>query len=179
MFTNFRDTSLLGFNSQSGTYNTRFQSYFEDDKMWYAENCPVYLDFDTSNTWIPYGKSLETIGSHYKTYFLEVVAETDFYTDKFFTEKTFKNLYLGKPFLLWSGPHSLFKLRESGFKTFHPYINESYDLMHNTKDRFEAILSEIDRIGNLSLEQLQEVHTNLKERLQYNRDYFLQFLLTR
>lgn len=179
LFQYHKNTSLLAFNSECGTYNARFDLHFINDKTWYKENCPVFLDFDTSSTWIPYGKSLETIGSHYNKYFIEIVAETDFFTDKFFTEKTLKNFYLGKPFLLWSGAHSLFRLKEAGFKTFSPYINESYDSIQNTKDRLDAILIEVDRLSKLPMEQLKEIHNQLSERLLYNREFFIQFMLTR
>ncbi len=179
LYNNYKDESVLAFNSIGGQYSPRFTKEFEDDINWYHTNCPVLLDFEQANNWVSYEESLKTIGLHYNNYFIEIVAETDFYTNKFYTEKTLKNFYLGKPFLLWSGPHSLFRLREAGFQTFSPYINESYDSIQNTKERFDAILKEIDRLAQLSLEQLQEIQIKLSERLLFNRDFFTQFVLTR
>jgi hypothetical protein len=179
LFSYYNEYSLLAFNSISGVYNTRFQSNFDEDENWYKNNCPIYLDFNQSTTWIPFTESLDHIHEHYNKYFLEIVSETDIHTDKFFTEKTMKNLYLGKPFILWSGPYSLLRLQETGFKTFSPYINESYDKIQNTKDRFDAIVAEIDRLAQLSLDELRSIQSNLKEVLEYNRNFFVQFMLTR
>jgi hypothetical protein len=179
LHTNYFEDSLLAFNSVTGTYNERFQNYFNEDIEWYKNNCPIFLDFKEANNWVPYDKSLSSIGEHYNKYFIEIVAETDFYSDKFFTEKTLKNFYLGKPFILWSGAHSLYKLREAGFRTFEPYINESYDRIENTKERFDAIMAEIDRLGKLPDHDLRSIHTKLEEIFSYNRDFFVQFMLTR
>lgn len=179
LYTNYLDESLLAFNSTAGQYNSRFTKEFEDDIDWYRNHCPVFLDFEQSHTWYPFQDSLQTIDNHYHNYFIEIVAETDPYSNKFFTEKTMKNFYLGKAFLLWAGPYSLFRLRENGFKTFSPFINESYDTIENTRDRFDALLSEIDRLAGLSIAELQEIQNEIGERLQYNRDYFTQFILTR
>lgn len=63
----------------------------------------------------------------------------------FISEKTFKPIACMHPFIILGNRGSLKKLRELGYKTFHPYINESYDEL-STFDRFEAIIQEIKRI---------------------------------
>lgn len=179
LYDNYKNDSLLAFNSISGQYSTRFKKQFEQDTKWYQEKCPVFLDFKHANNWVPYGDSLDTIGTHYNNYFIEIIAETDFYTNKFYTEKTVKNFYLGKPFLLWSGANSLSRLRAEGFKTFSPYIDESYDTITNVRDRFEAILQEIDRLSKLSLNELTQIHDALHGTFEHNREFFVKTLLTR
>lgn len=179
LYNNYKNESLLAFNSISGHYSARFTKEFDEDINWYHANCPVFLDFQQANNWVPYGESLDTIGTHYNNYFIEIVAETDFYTNKFYTEKTVKNFYLGKPFLLWSGPDSLKRLQAEGFQTFSPYIDESYDTIHNVRDRFEAILSEIDRLAKLSLNELAQIHDNMRARFEHNREFFVKTILTR
>jgi len=179
LYNNYKDESLLAFNSISGQYSPRFTKEFEEDINWYHATCPVFLDFQQANNWVPYGESLDTIGTHYNNYFIEIVAETDFYTNKFYTEKTVKNFYLGKPFLLWSGPNSLAKLQAEGFKTFHPFIDESYDNIINVKDRFEAVLKEIDRLARMPIDELANIHSALRDTFEYNRKFFVETLLTR
>lgn len=176
--TNYANDSLLAFNSINGLYNQRFQHDFANDIEWYQQNCPVFLDFPTSNNWVPYGESLEKIGKQYNRYFIEIVAETDFYSKHFFTEKTIKNFYLGKPFILWSGPNSLETLQDAGFITFHPYIDETYDSIANIKDRFDAIIQEIDRIAKLSIPELTYLNNKMIEIFQHNRKIFMKKLLT-
>lgn len=178
LHTNYYNDSLLAFNSVNGTYNQRFIDDFDNDCRWYQEHCPVFLDFASANNWVPYGDSLEKIGNQYNRYFIEIVAETDFYSNKFFTEKTLKNFYLGKPFLLWSGQHSLETLRKAGFRTFSPYIDESYDSITDSKDRLNAILKEIDRLSSLSYAELANLQNDMNEIFLDNRENFNQ-LLTR
>lgn len=179
LYKNYKDVSLLAFNSINGHYSARFTKEFNEDINWYHANCPVFLDFQQANNWVPYGESLYTIGTHYNNYFIEIVAETDFYTNKFYTEKTLKNFYLGKPFLLWSGPNSLKKLQAEGFQTFSPFIDESYDSINNVRDRFEALVCEIDRLARLPFDELAQIYQALALRFEHNRDFFIKTLLTR
>ena len=41
-------------------------------------------------------------------------------------------------------------LHDLGYKTFHPYINESYDMETNPAKRMSMILTEAERIARLS-----------------------------
>jgi hypothetical protein len=168
LYENYKQDSLLSYNSSYAKWNHRFQEQFADDENWYHNHCPIKLDFEPEG-WVPYQKSLSNIGTHYQQYFIEVAAETDVYSNKFFTEKTLKNFYLGKPFILFSGPGSLAHLRSLGFKTFAPCINEQYDAIINTHDRFAAVIQEIDRLAKLSITDLKEIHQQLTTTFEYNR----------
>jgi hypothetical protein len=64
--------------------------------------------------------------SHYYKTDVSIVSETT-QMEFFPTEKIFKSLMLGHPFILFGGRHSLRKLRDLGFKTFGSVIDESYD----------------------------------------------------
>lgn len=67
----------------------------------------------------------------------------------FISEKTFKPILIRHPFIIFGNKHSLKKLKDMGYKTFHPMINESYD-NYSTWDRLELIVKEIHRIKSLS-----------------------------
>jgi len=66
------------------------------------------------------------------------------------TEKTLRPLACGHPFLLLNGAGALEKIREYGFKTFQPYINESYDKEKDPVKRMDMVLGEINRINSSS-----------------------------
>lgn len=71
-----------------------------------------------------------------KASWISVVAETLDDNRIFFpTEKTGKALMSGKPFIVLSGQYFLKHLRDMGFKTFHPVIDESYDSIADTVQR--------------------------------------------
>ena len=58
----------------------------------------------------------------------------------FFTEKTYRPIACQHPFIMVARPHSLKALRERGYKTFHPYIDESYDEIEDDYERLNKIL---------------------------------------
>ena len=41
-------------------------------------------------------------------------------------------------------------LRDFGYKTFHPYIDETYDTLVDDEQRITAIVNEIERLCKLS-----------------------------
>lgn len=173
LYENFREQSLLSYNAFRTTYNSRFKTYFDDDQSWFETRCPLLLDFDRASGWVPFQDSLNCIHTHYQKYFLEIVVETDPHTDNFFTEKTLKNFYLGKPFLLLSGQGSLKYLHSLGYKTFSPIIDESYDNHPGIADRLDAIFNEITRIAGLSINELADMHVQLMPIFEHNRQWFV------
>ena len=64
--------------------------------------------------------------SHYYNTNISIVSETT-QNEWFPTEKTYKSLMLGHPFVVYGGQHSLRKIRAMGFETFGDDIDESYD----------------------------------------------------
>lgn len=88
----------------------------------------------------------------------------------FITEKTFKAIKASHPFIVMSTPHFLKDLRSMGYKTFHPYINESYDDIENDEQRLLAVMDEVERLSNLSpaeeIEWLTKVHEITKHNYQ-------------
>lgn len=168
--------SLLSWNASHVQINQRFTDIFSNDLDWANTNTMYSLDYANGRNGVMAGESLNLISRHYNSYFIEVVAETDVHTNKFFTEKTCKNLFLGKPFLLLSGQHSIRTLQDRGFRTFHPFINESYDDHSNVFDRLSAIKQEIDRLGLLTVEQLKALQQDLQPVFEHNRQLFIQMV---
>jgi hypothetical protein len=100
---------------------------------------------------------------HYDHSFLAIIPETNFYhieqnphephtrvNQVFITEKTYRIIAGKLPFIMVGFTKSLEVLRESGYQTFHPYIDESYDLIENDQDRLDAIIAEIKRFSEFS-----------------------------
>jgi hypothetical protein len=164
--------SLLSWNASSVYINQRFAKCHEHDLQWFSQHTASSLDFESGHGSVSYQTSLASISTHYNRYFLEVVAETDTHGNCFFTEKTLKNFYLGKPFLLLNGVNSLKKLQQYGFKTFAPYINEEYDTCTNTYERICCIMKEIDRINHMTVDQLKTINHALGPILEHNRKMF-------
>lgn len=174
LVTHHADTSLLSFNSGSVHYNYRFDQHFQDDYKWFVQHGGQVIDYESGHGSVLFQYAVHDIHRHYQTYFLEIVAETNTYSNRFFTEKTVKNFHLGKPFLLLNGQHSLRYLQNLGFRTFAPWINESYDTISSARDRLDAIKLEIDRLSLVPLAQLQQMHTAMMPVFEHNRKHFEQ-----
>ena len=179
LYENHKEQSLLSYNSNIANWNYRFSSdFFKEDQTWYQAHCPLLLDFEKPQGWVAFQESLTNIHKHYESYFIEIVCETDIHSNRFFTEKTLKNFYLGKPFILFAGPKSLEYLKLKGFRTFSPFIDESYDNISCPNKRLKSILSEIDRIANLEQSQLNDIFLSLQDVFIHNRENFTKICLT-
>ena len=110
----------------------------------------------------------------YNTSFCSVVTETyiDENQDPFFTEKTFKPLAYGHPFLVFSSQGALSRLRELGFETFSTIFDESYDLIENPQLRFEAMLKQVLEISKKSNSELNSMFEEIKPIIEHNYDRF-------
>lgn len=122
---------------------------------------------DTNTTKMFKGKfASQYISKHIQeATWISVVAETLDDNRIFFpTEKTGKALMSGKPFIVLSGKHFLKNLRNIGFKTFHPIIDESYDLIDNvelrTKSAYDSFFKLQKQDQNLVRQKLQDVLTH-------------------
>jgi hypothetical protein len=83
----------------------------------------------------------------------------------FLTEKTYKPIAMKHPFILLAPVHSLRMLRERGYKTFSPFIDESYDEIENDNLRLQAVAEEVKR---LSESDLVEFTYQIKDIVEHN-----------
>jgi hypothetical protein len=114
---------------------------------------PLYLDIDLAVNQVD---PVESTNYYYENTYFSVVSETTFYysdllhNSRFLTEKIFKPILHKHPFLIVSIPKSLEVLKKLGYKTFSPYIDESYDQEMDDNKRMMMIIKEIERLCTLS-----------------------------
>lgn len=73
-----------------------------------------------------------------------IIAETDYDNNlSFFSEKTVKPILAKRLFIAYSGYKFLHNLRALGFETFGSVIDESYDLMKNGTERYNAAFEQV------------------------------------
>lgn len=106
--------------------------------------------------------------SIYQRTLITVLAETSAHgVMNFYTEKVAKPLLAGRPFLAIGGQHYLRGLRDSGFLTFAPIIDESYDLESRDDARVDMVFRELQRLNQQDpLELLRQ----LQHQVQHNRE---------
>jgi hypothetical protein len=133
----------------------------------------LYLDSDDLIT----NRALLDASTNYlynETYF-SVVTETFFFRKerpddygRFLSEKTFKPVAMRHPFIIVSTPNFLVKFKELGYKSFSPWINEDYDKENDDATRMMMIIREIERLVNLSSEELEEFLTAMRDICEHN-----------
>ena len=74
-----------------------------------------------------------------------------------------------------STPYCLKKLRELGFKTFHPFIDESYDSIEDDLERMKAIFTELDKFRTTPVDELKQWFTEQIPKLKHNQELFLEY----
>lgn len=95
------------------------------------------------------------------------IGQVDSITGAMITEKTYKPIIMKHPFILLARPHTLKLLRERGYKTFSPFIDESYDEILDDKLRLKAVADEINR---LTKSDLVEFTHQVKDIVEHNAE---------
>ena len=87
----------------------------------------------------------------YKRTFISIVTETISSNDTLFlSEKIFKPIIVGHPFIVYGNPNTLKYLKEIGYKTFDKWIDESYDCEFDEEKRSRLIVLEIYKLQKLT-----------------------------
>jgi|GEM_PF-3466237 len=102
--------------------------------------------------------------------YFEMVTETHFNDDTmlYITEKTLRPMFRLQFFLHLGAPFVLKTLREMGFRTFSPFIDESYDEIVDAQQRMSAILAEVDRLCSMSKEELHAMYVSMWDIFEHN-----------
>lgn len=108
--------------------------------------------------------------SHYSTTFISLLSETKMEDGTLFlSEKTFKTIAAGHPFIMLGSKDSLHYLRSQGYRTFGKWINERYDDESNYQVRLQMALEELKKFSTKSPEELQLIRKEMEEVLIHNR----------
>ena len=146
---------------------------------------PMHLTGNKLRRFNPIGIDLSDVPLFENSYY-SIVTETYFYENSendprasamipaiFFTEKIYKPISMRHPFILVSRANSLKWLRKLGFKTFSPFINESYDDEMDDDNRMNLIIEEIKRLNQLSESEWLEWQQEIKAIVDYNFELFI------
>lgn len=138
-----------------------------------------YIDVkDLINVW---GYGNENKEMYLNTYISIVTESIFFQTDLefpsgFISEKIWKPIGQCQPFILAGPSKSLKYIKERyGFKSFHPFIDESYDDIENDMERLNLILNEIDKFSKKTKEEKIQFLNEIKDVCFYNQNLFLKY----
>lgn len=168
----------LGFVSCGELPNDHILDFlkFNDDDKLFLKN---FSGSSPDNVFLPETSSLSLCKSiNYnlaKKSFLTVVTETEARTDEiiYFTEKTFKPILLGHPFILYNGVNALAKLKELGYKTFDLWWDESYDNIKGYENRANKITEILVYLSKKSISELHSIRQEMEEVLRHNQNLYI------
>jgi hypothetical protein len=110
----------------------------------------------------------------YEQTLFSLISETNFVQNTLFiTQSTWKVVLNRHPFIIAGNPGVIKYLRNEGFKTFHPYIDESYDEIKNPYKRMVMIIDEVERLSKLNDEESKQFLLNTRHIVDYNYDKLL------
>jgi hypothetical protein len=178
-FTSYPSEKLSPYKFSKRVHLSRyFSNHLFVDKFTKSDALQAWKDLE--NNHLPLIVDVEEWGTnHYGTSadwlysrtFFSVITESVFDDlSLFLDEKVWKPIYNYHPFIILGCPNSLKKLKEFGFKTFHPLINESYDTEFNHGKRMGMIVDEVERLCSMSFDELKTWYKELIPILKHNRD---------
>lgn len=127
---------------------------------------PIFIDRQTDTDDIAvYMRPLD-----YEQTFLSLVTETIFEPETLFmSEKTWKPISIGHPFVIIGSPGCLKYLHEQGFKTFDRWIDESYDSIIDVHERIKHVVNELKKFNAMSIDELSAIRIEMLEVLTHNK----------
>ena len=158
--------SMISFDKSD--INLNMPNICESDLDDFISQLPLTIDSDlTENKW--YVDSREP----YEKAFLSIVTETLTECDRLFiTEKTWKPIVVGHPFMIVGNKNTLSYLKSIGYKTFSEFWDESYDEYESWEDRIDCITKNIYELSQKSTNELHDIYEKIKPILIHNKMNF-------
>lgn len=153
----------------------RYYFEFDDDKVKdLISNVPKTLKHESKLDYTQISAWTDTNpDAHISSYFY-ICTETFTHGEhKSLTEKVFKPIANFQPFLFMAYPGALKMLQSLGFKTFSPFIDESYDDEIDEGKRLNMIYREIVRLSSMSKEEIHAWYWSMEDILIYNQKHLL------
>lgn len=138
----------------------------------FISNGPYYCDSDNADAHNDHRSVAEHLYTHsYCNIVLETLFDADQSGGAFVTEKTYKCIKFGQPFVIVGAAGSLRALRADGYRTFDHVIDNRYDDIEDNSERWAAIKNLLLEIKQQDLYQL---YTQCLPDLKHNQRVFMQ-----
>lgn len=121
----------------------------------------------------------------YLNSYLSIITESVFFQEEidfptgYLSEKIWKPIGHCQPFILAGPAKSLEYIKTMGYKTFHPFIDESYDNETNDLNRLEMISNEVKKFANKNKNEKIEFLNSVKDIVKHNQNLFLNYANTK
>lgn len=109
----------------------------------------------------------------YEKTFISMVTET--LVDEgtlFISEKIWKPIMVGHPFIVYGNLGTLKFLKSMGYKTFDKWISEEYDNEPDSGKRCNLITEELVKLSTKTVEELKLIRSEMNEVCDYNQKWY-------
>jgi hypothetical protein len=159
---NVLDCSLWSYNTQctindhekDNPLTLNIRAGWKEEVKNFVEKGPYFCDSSDDQSHNDHRKVSVNL---YQDSYCHLIVETLFDADQsggaFLTEKTYKVIKFGQPFIIIGTHHSLRSLREQGYKTFDHAIDNSYDDILDNTQRWIAIRNAILQLRSQNMHE--------------------------
>ena len=169
---NIFDRGLISLGNVN-TYNPEIYLIPEEDKSYFnylKENSPIHIESEPN---LYYNLACNITMDDFYTTFLSVISETLMDEETLFiSEKTWKPIMMGHPFLILGNKGTLKYLKSLGYKTFDRWFNEDYDDEQNETIRINKIIEILKSYSQKSNEELNNIRLEMDEICRFNQNRF-------
>jgi nucleoside-diphosphate-sugar epimerase len=148
----------------------RFEPHGEYEEL--SKMTPIEIDRTLDINW---AVNIEI--PDYKSTFISLVTETLIDTSiLFMSEKIWKPIVAGHPFIVLGNVNTLLYLKEQGYKTFDKWIDESYDLEPDHHKKIDMVIKELNKLKTKSIGELKEIRKEMYDVCLFNRKKFVEII---
>jgi hypothetical protein len=137
----------------------------------FLKNAPYKCDDLTENE---HNSHWMFVPEHFSDSYCHIVLETFFDADGsngcFISEKVFKPIRHGQPFVVFGARHTLKTLRELGYRTYDYAIDNSYDDIEDNTERFIKV---IDAIKKIKKQNMHQWYMSMLDDINHNRQLYI------
>ena len=116
------------------------------------------------------------VDEHFQNSYINIVLESHMDVDQsngvFLTEKTFKPIKHSQMFIIFGARGSLQMLRDMGYKTFDHVLDNRYDLIENTTERWKTTMDMVTNVLERSKGEIHKMYIDCKDDIIHNQKLF-------
>jgi hypothetical protein len=174
------DSNLFDFGQISYDFSLSFDytSFLEGTTTSRYENFMSTHNFNKiDNEDIRLNQAFGLVPSHYNDSYVQLINESYISNQySFISEKTFKSILCGSPFLILGCKNSINHLQDIGFITFSDWWDETYDNLNNFENRIRGVLQILDRLSKYKKDDLNILFSEQTEILRHNYNHLIQLI---
>jgi hypothetical protein len=141
-----------------------------DDFNYLKDNAPFIIDQRYN---LDFNLACNITKEDYERTFVSLLTESLADDDTLFlSEKIWKPIMVGHPFIVYGNQHTLRHLKTMGYQTFNKWIDESYDDEPERGRRSKKVVEQIKRFENHTVEQLTELRNEMRSVCEYNQSHY-------